>query len=233
MDENEKKALTELYENRLNKYGRDVKTVGWRSRPQQIARFEALVKIADLHNKTLLDIGCGFGELYDFLISKEVKLKYYKGFDLSAKLVEKAIQIHSKVNNVEFEVLDILKENNLDEKYDFVIASGIFSFPIKDNQVHLYEMLKKMYEICKLGVAVNMPTSYVDFKEKNLYYFVPETVFGFCKNITKRVSLIHDYMPYEFTIYLYKDQTIDEDHVFSEFRINSKIDRTMKKINFS
>ena len=231
MDEKEKKALIHLYEKRLDKYGKDVKTVGWRSIPQQLVRFEILSRIADLTNKTLLDVGCGFGDLYNFFRSKNIRLKEYKGIDLSQKMIEEAKRIHFNFKKAKFEVFNLFDgkiDETLKEEYDYVVASGIFSFPIKDNVGYLHEMLRKMYKISCFGVAVNMPISYVDYKDKNLFYFVPEEVFSFCKSITKRVSLLHDYMPYEFTVYLYKDEIIDENHVFKEFRINSSIDSLIK-----
>ena len=62
-----------------------------------------------------------------------------------------------------------------------------------------------------------MTTDYVDYKDERLFYFNPGKVFSMCKKITKRVCLRHDYMPYEFAVYLYKDQAIDEHNVFKEF----------------
>jgi len=227
MDEKEKKALIDLYEKRLDKYGMDIKTVGWSSISQQLARFEALIQIADLTNKTLLDVGCGFGDLYEYLTRKNIKIKMYKGIDFSSKMIEIAKDKYSNSKNAEFEVFNLF-ESNIDEDfkkgYDYVVASGIFSFPIKDNVGYFQKMVRKMFEISNFGVGVNMPTSYVDYKDEDLFYFEPEEVFSFCKSITKRVSLIHNYMPYEFTVYLYKRDIIDENNIFTDFRIDSRID---------
>ncbi len=226
MDENEKKALIDLYEKRLKKLGINIKTLGWKSIPQQLVRFEALSQIADLNKKTVLDVGCGFGDFYDFIVRKNINTKFYKGIDLSKKMITEAEKIHIDSKNAKFEVCDLLKkyvDETLSERFDYIVASGIFSFPIKDNTNFLKLMLQKMFKICFLGVAVNMPTAYVDYRDENLHYFVPEEVFSFCKSLTRRVTLRHDYMPYEFTLYLYKDEIIDNDNVFTEFRINSKI----------
>ncbi len=233
MDEREKKSIIDLYEKRLDNYGRDVKTVGWRSRSQQYARFEALYRIGDLTNKSVLDIGCGFGDLYDFFKRKKNQIQSYKGIDLSSKMIEKAKNIHSESKDVKFEVMDLSKLNIdvlMKEKYDYIFASGIFSYPLKNNISYFQDLLYKMFKICNLGVAVNMLSSYVDYKDKNLYYFVPEDVFSYGKSLTKRVSLIHNYMPYEFTFYLYKDETIDDDNVFTKFRIDSEIKSTKGNI---
>lgn len=56
-----------------------------------------------------------------------------------------------------------------------------------------------------------------------MYYYSPEEIFGFCKDLTKRVALRHDYMPYEFTVYLYKQEEIDERNIFTEVFRERKI----------
>jgi hypothetical protein len=53
------------YSDRYKKLGYDVKTLGWGSKEQQLARFEQTVKgdgEIDFTAKTILDIGCGFGD---------------------------------------------------------------------------------------------------------------------------------------------------------------------------
>jgi len=53
-------------------------------------------------------------------------------------------------------------------------------------------------------MAVNMLSTYVDYRDKTLSYVKPEMAFGLAKTMTPRVVLRYDYMPYEFTLYLYK-----------------------------
>jgi hypothetical protein len=63
------------------------------------------------------------------------------------------------------------------------------------------------YEACDKGVAVDMMTSYVDFREERLFYYSPEEILRHAKSLTKRVMLRHDYPMFEFAIFLYKDFT--------------------------
>lgn len=79
-------------------------------------------------------------------------------------------------------------------------------------------MLMKMFELCNKGVAANFVSSYVDFRNENLYYAKPEEIFSFCKTLSRRMVLRHDYMPFEFCIYIYKDDRINNKrNVFGEF----------------
>jgi len=74
-----------------------------------------------------------------------------------------------------------------------------------NNEEVIHDVIKKSYEICNRGVAIDMLSKYVDFMSDELYYYSPEEIFKFCKTLTKRVTLRHDYPLYEFMIYLYKD----------------------------
>ena len=71
----------------------------------------------------------------------------------------------------------------------------------------LITLLKKTNK----GIAFNNLSSYVDYKDKILYYEIPEKIFNFCKTkLSPLVTIRHDYqiknnkVPYEFTTYIYK-----------------------------
>ena len=65
------------------------------------------------------------------------------------------------------------------------------------------DMLSIFFRTAKKGVAVDLLTSYVDFKKDHLHYYQPETVFSFAKQLTRRVTLRHDYPLFEFCVYLH------------------------------
>jgi len=75
-----------------------------------------------------------------------------------------------------------------------------------------------MFEACNKGVAADFMSGYVDFKNKDAYYASPEEIFSFCKTLSRRVTLRHDYMPFEFCVYVYKnDNGINKKNIFTEF----------------
>ena len=210
MKPEEKEATIKRYEERLHVSGVSAQTMGWRDKEQQYMRFVILAAIGDLNNRSVLDVGCGFGDFYDFLKGKGINMRY-NGYDISAKLIEIARQKHPEGA---FEVKDILEEED-HEKFDYVVSSGILNARLSDNEGFVRRMLKRCFERCHTGVAVNMMSNYVDYKQEDLYYYSPEEIFVFCKTLTKRVTLRHDYMPFEFTVYLYKDDNIDGRNIFS------------------
>jgi len=210
MKPEEKKRTIKRYEERLQEHGIAARTMGWRDAEQQYMRFAILADIGNMNNCSVLDVGSGFGDFYAFLKQKGLNVKY-TGYDITSRIVDIARQKHPDAT---FAVKDVLQEES--GKFDYVVSSGILNARLSDNEGFVRKLLERCFELCHIGAAINMMSNYVDYQEENLYYYSPESIFTFCKTLTKRISLRHDYMPFEFTVYLYKDDNIDERHIFSQ-----------------
>ena len=91
-----------------------------------------------------------------------------------------------------------------------IFISGIFNVKFDSNDDMWEEFIKNtlvnVNENSIKGFAFNSLTSYVDYKESHLYYADPMYFFDFCKkNFSKKVSLLHDYDLWEWTIIVKKD----------------------------
>ena len=199
MNQEEKDSLLSLYEDRLEKYGHSYKTVGWGSRESQELRFNILFRNVDIENKSILDLGCGLGDVIDYLNNAGVSNYQYIGVDISDKLIDQAKRRH-KGENIKFIVKNIIDDEL--PKADVVIASGMLTFNIEYNRVNIESIMKKIFQSSRELCAINFLSSYVDFElEKNLH-FSPEKIFSYAKNISNFVSIYHDYPLYEFTVQL-------------------------------
>lgn len=214
MKEEDKMVYIERYETRFHKYGYDPRTLGW-TKGRQKLRFHILTSIGDMNNRSILDLGCGFADLYDYLLEHGWNVMY-TGFDVIPKLIEVAKQRHPGLN---LQIKDILIDPVI-ESYDYVFASGVFNAKLsEDNELYIKNMLAKMFEMSNVGIAANFLSTYVDFQGEIEYYADPTLVFKMCKSLSKRVLLRHDYMPYEFTVYIYKDDTVvEEKNIFTKFQ---------------
>jgi trans-aconitate methyltransferase len=200
MNPADKAALIGLYEDRYAQMGYDVRTLGWRGKDDQELRFKVLCDIADLSGSSVCDVGCGFGDLVDYLRERVGEFKY-TGVDLSPSLVEKARQLHPEYD---FHCVDVLKEE-FAVRSDYFLLSGALNFRMEDNWKLTTEMLTLMFSLANKGVAVNFLSTYVNYQKPHNYHHSPEQVFSFARGLTKRVALRHDYPLWEFTIYLYKE----------------------------
>lgn len=201
-------SILNHYNKLFKKYGQNSKGLGWLNGRQSI-RFGIIKDIGDLNNSTILDVGCGFGDFYTYLKFCKIKCKY-SGVDINENFIEIAKKINPDGN---FIVKDIQKETNV-KKYDWVVASGITNHAANYN--HLKEMLKIMLSVSKKGVMMDFISNYVDYKEKEIFYASPEKMFKFAKTLSKRVAMRHDYMPYEFCLYIYKNDKKNKKNVFDE-----------------
>ena len=106
--ENISANMVKRYSDRYNKLGYDVKTLGWGSKAQQYHRFEnALNSGLDLENKSILDIGCGFGYFFIYLKNKKINFSHYTGADINSDLINEAKNVH-KNNKIVILVFMIL-----------------------------------------------------------------------------------------------------------------------------
>lgn len=223
MKEEEKRATIERYNERLKKYGYDPKTLGW-FKGRQTIRFEILSEIGDLNNCSILDIGCGFGDFCGFLIKKGLNVEY-TGYDINPNLIRIAREVYPKAH---FEVKDI-EEEEINKVFDWVFSSGAFNFRLSNNEGFIRSMLRSMFQLSKKGVAADFMSAYVDFKNEEAYYAKPEEIFSFCKTLSKRLLLRHDYIPFEFCVYIYKNDSINERNVFREFDLWFRNRRTARQ----
>ncbi len=200
MRKEDREAIVKLYEARFADMGHDVRTVGWRTRDEQILRFKALCDIADLTGASICDVGCGFGDLCDYLQEHFIGFKY-TGIDISPSLVHKAGELHPQHR---FYCIDI-SEETLTESVDYFLLSGTLSYRIENNMETTSRVLSRLFALARKGIAVNFLSTYVNFQREYNYHYRPEDMFSFARSLTKWVALRHDYPLWEFTIYLYKE----------------------------
>lgn len=197
--------VTAYYSAKVLQFGASAQGVDWRDESSQHERFQQLFLAAGpVETGTILDYGCGYGALLDFVRNLPGALTY-RGFDWSSAMIEEAKKQHP-------DVVSFFSNESQLEKVDFVFASGIFNVSLSADQGNFFqyiiETLHQLDRLSKTGFAFNMLTFYSD-KEKmreDLYYADPAIVFDYCmKNFSRTARLLHGYGLYEFTIGVRKD----------------------------
>jgi SAM-dependent methyltransferase len=202
----DKQKYIERYTQRYQQHGYNPLTLGWGKGGRQEIRFSALTNLIYSHdNVDILDVGCGFGDLYKYLKNIGWTGKYV-GVDLVPILIETSQQQYPDIDT---RICDIL-EDNFTETFDYVISSGVFNARLygDTNQDHILAMLKRMLELARIGVAVDFMSSYVDYQHEEAYHMEPSLAIKLGMNLTRRLVFRHDYLPYEFCLYLYKESDI-------------------------
>ena len=199
MDATDKEHAILRYAKRTAEFGPTAQALGWRDREQQELRFQILAEIGDLDGKSVLDVGCGFGDFYDYVAAQGKQVDYV-GVDISPDLLAVARERHPQAR---FEERDILMEP-MQEHFDYVIESGVFNHILRDNEGFVRQMLASMFEMSRVGMAANMMTTHVDYQEEQLHYYDPDEYIDYCKTLSPHVAIRQDYPLYEFTIYTYR-----------------------------
>lgn len=200
----DKKAVIRRYAERYKEFGYHYKTVGWGNRESQLLRFRILSEIGDLNGAEIVDVGCGFGDLYSYLTQRFCGIRY-TGIDIVRELIQKGQGLYPKAN---FIVQDILKEDFKLEA-DFYLLSGALNIKLRENLKFTEAMIKKMFQCSRKGTGINFLSKYVDYEQEKDFHHSPQAVLTFAKGLTKFVTLRHDYPLWEFTVYLYKPDYIN------------------------
>ena len=185
-----------MYTNTLKNKKDNHESVGWGSKISQIKRFNVLSQIVpDFKNLNILDVGCGVGHLLDYLLENDFSGKY-QGIDILQEMIDISKERHPA---------GLFKKQELqfigDENFDYIWMSGIFTLA---DDVVLENTILNAFRVCKLGIAFNSLSSWASQKEAGEFYADPIKTLDFCSGLTKNVVLRHDYLPHDFTIYMYK-----------------------------
>ena len=197
------------YTETLRKHGSVPLSAGWKDEASQRLRFEKLAQVLDSRRGSkgrfsCNDFGCGYGAMFHYLDQLDsVTLEHYYGYDISEEMLTAAREAISDPRAA------FICAARVTNEADYSFVSGTFNVKMGESDVEWGEYMKDslmdMSKLSRIGLAFNCLTTYVDWKEKHLYYADPFEFFDFCKkNISRYVCLIHDYPLYEWTIIVHK-----------------------------
>lgn len=197
--------IEKLYNDNLEKFGIDSRSVGWNSPGSQALRFEKLLEVV-INKKqgfTLNELGCGYGELFKYCMQNDLNLERYFAYDISDKM------LYAAKDYVNDKRAEFYNKSTIVTKADYTITSGIFNVKFdvgsKDWETYIKDTLVNMFDNSYKGASFNLLTKYVDFEAENLYYADPCYFFDFCKReLSRKTNLIHDYNLFEWTICVFK-----------------------------
>jgi SAM-dependent methyltransferase len=200
--------IRSYFQEKFDIHGATPRGADWNSVQAQFTRFEQLTKIIDQQqNYSILDYGCGYGALANYLQNNGFDFEKFFGFDILDTVVQKAHEIFSEEDRFIF-------TTNLDSipKVDYSIASGVFNIRLQssyeDWTAYTIKCLENINQKTRRGFSVNFLTKYSDADRMvaELYYADPGFLFDYCKtHFSRNVALLHDYNLYDFTILVRKE----------------------------
>ncbi|GKT11258.1 MAG: hypothetical protein ISEC1_P0221 [Thiomicrorhabdus sp.] len=200
----------------IENHGYQPQALYWSNREIQEVRFQNLINILDASyfdsDKacSILDVGCGFADLYHYL-KKQCVSPDYMGIDISPDIVRGAIAQTPDVQIFEGELSDFKFS---DGQFDYVLLSGALNEVVETEVEGTLELqgsyaksvIKSMYRLCERGVAFNLldrRNAWFD-NRLDLQSFYPDEIIDFCQTFAGKVTLVEGYLDNDFTIYLTK-----------------------------
>lgn len=210
------------YESRLRIYGESPETLGWGKHGRQEIRFSVLCShVVKDKKSSVLDVGCGFADLYPYLKANGWDGSYH-GIDIVPSIINIARQ---KYKGLDLRLCELsqMPIKYPDEKFDYVIASGIFNAKLIEynNLDHITNSMSIMASIANKIVCVDFLSTHVDYQKPEAWHTNPLWALEEAFKISPRVMLRHDYMPYEFSLFIFIDTQLSNRNVYLSYDITA------------
>jgi SAM-dependent methyltransferase len=192
--------IRSYYEPKLNRELPDYAKLGWESVEAQKLRFDAFLDNIDAQGKSLLDVGCGLGNLLEYVTGRNLDIRY-TGVDILGKMIDCA---RDKGLNGEFHCLDIFDSNPFGkESFDIIYASGIFNLDLGNNDAFFAQAFCEFLSLSKKIVAFSLLDNRSPGREEGYAYFSPAGIIETIESSPcrpKKVQIIEQYLNNDFTV---------------------------------
>lgn len=196
--------LEEDYEKALKMYGPGPKALLWWDYRSMAVRFRALTKHVPVQGKSILDAGCGLGDLLPYLYAKSADFKYL-GVDINEEFIELAKKHYE---GHKFQIGDPFNKHI--GTFDVVVSSGVMNGNMPDWFEKRKKMISNLFSQTEEVLAFNMAGGLKPIPPDPLIaYADPHEIYDYCKTLAKHVKLDTSYLDKDFTVVMYKKQPQD------------------------
>jgi SAM-dependent methyltransferase len=181
-----------------------LESLGWRGEDSQRKRFEVIAAAGDFNGCSLLDVGCGRGDLKRFLDAR-FKGFTYLGLDHMPAFIEQARQAYAGVPKTMFVECDFTAVTL--PAVDYVVASGALGYRSADPAYH-FEMIRKMYQCARRALIFNVLDAALFPVHPLLVGRDCDEVVAYCREIAPCVRVITGYLEDDVTLCLHAGHSI-------------------------
>ena len=195
-------SLISSYQRRFKKYGGHSRALKWEHAGAKHQRMRHLTGELNFTGKTVLDVGCGFGDV-TWIIKKRAKNFTYTGVDIVPEFIEVA---KKRYPQHKFLIGDYFAKP-LDENFDIVLCSGALNSNVPDNMDWRKRAISAMWEHTKRALAFNMSGGHSQPENRegsNTWYAVSFEILKYCLSLTRKVIFLQHYHATDFTIILFR-----------------------------
>jgi len=184
------------YNEVVQRHGVSAQGVHWNSQVTQYKRFEVLLSMLEMNGRSsVVDVGCGFADLYLYMREKQIPFGTYVGLEVMASMVVEAC----KRVDCEIRVADVLSDAL--PQADYYICSGAMNILTRDET---YTFIRRCLDASAKGFVFNM----LEGKDESMVYnyFRPKEIEMFAKELGVSYKMKKGYLPRDFTVLLAKQE---------------------------
>ncbi len=175
-----------------------VRALGYRHDDDQLARFAMLAGIGDMNNRSVLDAGCGYGDLRGYLNDKYPRLKYI-GIEQSDAFLAIASERYAHLPETEFYLGDFFNAGL--PPADYVLASGSLNYH-SDEPDFIYNTISRLFNTSRIAFGFNL-LSQIE-PGGILVAYDTDNIVQYCRTLSPNVLLHNNYFEGDFTVWMYR-----------------------------
>lgn len=195
--------IAKRYEKKFREHGPTCRGVDWPNEKDMQVRYEEMLEMAD--DGSVIDFGCGYGGLLSHIKQNSIDLDYI-GIDIVQPYID-FCRLRHRENSKNFHCCDVLREKTR-HKADYVIMNGVltakYGLTKKNMLSYSGRLIKKCFEMCEKGLAVNFSSPYCDKHRDKLFCPEFDEVAELISKMTKKFRMNHDRIPYEQVWFIWK-----------------------------
>jgi SAM-dependent methyltransferase len=192
------------YQRRFFSFGVSLRSLKWKSEESMKLRHHELLRDLNIEGKSILDVGCGFGNILPRLKEKASRFRY-TGVDIVPEFIKVAKEQYAQYR---FVVRDYV-EHPLAEHFDLVLCSGVLNSNFESALSYRRKAIAVMFAHAKEALAFNMAGDYPqppNTADRTIYYADSLEMLRYCVSLTPRIIFRSQYCPKDFTIILFKEK---------------------------
>ena len=203
LDPEDVNRVIEGYQRRIAQHGPTFASLNSGSEEKQAMRHRIHAFALQGKHPSVLEIGCGLGDFYQYLRHHGRDCSY-RGYDIVPEYIS---ECRRHFPEAAFELRNIFTDD-INGAFDTVVMSQVLNnrYQKSDNMTVLERALNVAFLHTRVSVTVDMLSTYVDFRNPDLFYYSPEDVFRIAKAIAPRVVMRHDYRAFEFCVQLFHEE---------------------------
>ena len=191
------------YQERISEHGPTFASLNSGNAAKQALRHSIHASALRGAHPSILEIGCGLGDFCQYLTGQQRNCSY-TGYDIVPEYIVECQRLYP---GAKFELRNIFAAG-IEGTYDTIVMSQVLNnrYHKSDNMEVMRRAMELAFQHTRVSASIDMLSTYVDFRNPDLFYYSPEEIFRAAKTVAQRVTLHHDYRAFEFCIQLFHEE---------------------------